>query len=322
MDRKGFAPVLIIGIIALVVIAAAVGWYLVVRQNATVPAGVACTTEAKQCPDGSYVGRTGPDCQFAACPGVAPQASSTVTTQTSSSSISENISSTWQILSDPSNLFTIQAPSNWDLQVLESDTSTYATKEDTVVFPNGAILFFIDVLTPSQWQAILNSGGNNYLAGSSSQYYFVMTQTDDVEDTTNVSATQILAHMLGVFSTFHVTSSNSQNATWTLESFDGIFNINVPPELQVVEVATSSYVTHVFTVRFNQPGDVDSWNVGTIDVYTQAQWNVIQQLQTDAALPTMFMQGGGFVFAKEYSQSNIDPNFDPMLATLQINNSQ
>ncbi|MHB9139688.1 MAG: TspO/MBR family protein [Victivallaceae bacterium] len=36
------------------------------------PAGsgqVACTQEAKLCPDGSYVGRTGPKCEFAACPG-------------------------------------------------------------------------------------------------------------------------------------------------------------------------------------------------------------------------------------------------------------
>ncbi len=29
---------------------------------------VACTQEAKQCPDGSYVGRTGPKCEFKACP--------------------------------------------------------------------------------------------------------------------------------------------------------------------------------------------------------------------------------------------------------------
>ncbi len=28
----------------------------------------ACTADAKLCPDGSYVGRTGSDCQFAACP--------------------------------------------------------------------------------------------------------------------------------------------------------------------------------------------------------------------------------------------------------------
>jgi len=31
--------------------------------------GVACTMEAKQCPDGSYVGRSGPNCEFTACPG-------------------------------------------------------------------------------------------------------------------------------------------------------------------------------------------------------------------------------------------------------------
>lgn len=30
---------------------------------------VACTMEAKICPDGSAVGRTGPQCEFAACPG-------------------------------------------------------------------------------------------------------------------------------------------------------------------------------------------------------------------------------------------------------------
>jgi len=30
---------------------------------------VACTMEAKMCPDGTYVGRTGPRCEFAPCPG-------------------------------------------------------------------------------------------------------------------------------------------------------------------------------------------------------------------------------------------------------------
>ena len=31
---------------------------------------VACTEEAKLCPDGSSVGRVGPNCEFALCPGV------------------------------------------------------------------------------------------------------------------------------------------------------------------------------------------------------------------------------------------------------------
>ena len=30
---------------------------------------VACTMDAKECPDGSYVGRVGPNCDFATCPG-------------------------------------------------------------------------------------------------------------------------------------------------------------------------------------------------------------------------------------------------------------
>ena len=30
---------------------------------------VFCTMDAKQCPDGSYVSRQGPNCEFAPCPG-------------------------------------------------------------------------------------------------------------------------------------------------------------------------------------------------------------------------------------------------------------
>jgi hypothetical protein len=37
-------------------------------METTAPQGVACTMEAKICPDGSAVGRTGPNCEFAACP--------------------------------------------------------------------------------------------------------------------------------------------------------------------------------------------------------------------------------------------------------------
>jgi hypothetical protein len=32
------------------------------------PEGQVCTRDAKVCPDGSTVGRTGPNCEFAACP--------------------------------------------------------------------------------------------------------------------------------------------------------------------------------------------------------------------------------------------------------------
>lgn len=38
------------------------------QLNASGSGQVACTQEAKLCPDGSYVGRTGPKCEFTACP--------------------------------------------------------------------------------------------------------------------------------------------------------------------------------------------------------------------------------------------------------------
>lgn len=53
--------------IALILVAAF--WFMNVRvARAPVNGGYVCTQDAKLCPDGSYVGRTGPDCQFAACP--------------------------------------------------------------------------------------------------------------------------------------------------------------------------------------------------------------------------------------------------------------
>ncbi len=45
------------------------GIYAYSRTNDAVDENaVICTMDAKMCPDGSYVGRTGPNCEFAACP--------------------------------------------------------------------------------------------------------------------------------------------------------------------------------------------------------------------------------------------------------------
>lgn len=62
MDKK--VSVLIIFSIA-VVITIGVSFFL--RNKAARP--IACTMEAKLCPDGTAVGRIGPRCEFAACPG-------------------------------------------------------------------------------------------------------------------------------------------------------------------------------------------------------------------------------------------------------------
>ncbi|OGE76586.1 MAG: hypothetical protein A3C85_00465 [Candidatus Doudnabacteria bacterium RIFCSPHIGHO2_02_FULL_48_21] len=43
-------------------------WYQAIQKPLDEYRGGMCTLEAKVCPDGSQVGRTGPSCQFAKCP--------------------------------------------------------------------------------------------------------------------------------------------------------------------------------------------------------------------------------------------------------------
>lgn len=60
--------------------------YLVGKQGSPLPAPspfptatpIACTMEAQLCPDGSTVGRTGPNCEFTACPALSPKPLQTI----------------------------------------------------------------------------------------------------------------------------------------------------------------------------------------------------------------------------------------------------
>jgi len=64
MFKKGFAPLIIVLIIALLAVGC-IGSYTYIK-NKNKP--IACTQEAKICPDGSSVGRIPPNCEFAECP--------------------------------------------------------------------------------------------------------------------------------------------------------------------------------------------------------------------------------------------------------------
>jgi hypothetical protein len=69
IKSRGFAT---LSLMIFVLVALGIGGYFYARQaqapNITDGGGVACTMEARLCPDGSYVGRQGPKCEFAACP--------------------------------------------------------------------------------------------------------------------------------------------------------------------------------------------------------------------------------------------------------------
>ena len=57
---------IILAVVAVVVLGGMVYFVWPKAPASTQP--IACTQEAKICPDGSAVGRTGPNCEFAACP--------------------------------------------------------------------------------------------------------------------------------------------------------------------------------------------------------------------------------------------------------------
>jgi hypothetical protein len=76
---------ILIGIAVVILIIAGVMWYqsqravviepgtnatTTVTTTATTTGPVACTMDAKACPDGSFVGRAGPKCEFTPCPNV------------------------------------------------------------------------------------------------------------------------------------------------------------------------------------------------------------------------------------------------------------
>jgi hypothetical protein len=73
---RGFAIPTLLIILAILGVAF-FGLALVTAPSHAPEGGVACTVEAKLCPDGSYVGRTGPSCEFAPCPGATSTATTT-----------------------------------------------------------------------------------------------------------------------------------------------------------------------------------------------------------------------------------------------------
>lgn len=65
--QKGFTPIIIALIVLILAGIGGVSYYLMTKESQE---QIFCTMDAKICPDGSAVGRTGPNCEFAACPEV------------------------------------------------------------------------------------------------------------------------------------------------------------------------------------------------------------------------------------------------------------
>lgn len=87
---------------------------LLYAQSAHALSPVACTMEARMCPDGSYVGRTGPNCEFTPCPNIqnpaasCPNISTTLRVGQRNTSVSELqkfIFETYRVQTKPTGYF-------------------------------------------------------------------------------------------------------------------------------------------------------------------------------------------------------------------------
>ncbi len=70
--KKSIHPLVIVLLGVLLFGIGGIGGYYLATKPLSFPAPTACTMEAKLCPDGSSVGRTGPNCEFAPCPASVP----------------------------------------------------------------------------------------------------------------------------------------------------------------------------------------------------------------------------------------------------------
>lgn len=69
MNNSGITLWGAVGILAVLIVGTIV-YYSFAPFAPDAPEGIVCTMDAMQCPDGSYVGRTGPNCEFV-CPAAA-----------------------------------------------------------------------------------------------------------------------------------------------------------------------------------------------------------------------------------------------------------
>ena len=112
-SQKGLAE--IVGIISIALILIVGFIFYQVNQPSIFPLPKdqkACTLEAKLCPDGTSVGRTGPNCEFAPCPTIATSSANTANwkTYTNVNVYSFKYPSEWSVQPAPMNCLTLIQP--------------------------------------------------------------------------------------------------------------------------------------------------------------------------------------------------------------------
>jgi len=107
--NKGMAPIIAL-LIAIVILGGGIGGYVYFKNKPVV-----CPTDTKQCPDGSYVSRVPPKCEFQECPVVASTTTPISTTGITSTPTSTADTAGWKTYRDENLGFEIKYPSGTEI---------------------------------------------------------------------------------------------------------------------------------------------------------------------------------------------------------------
>lgn len=190
MNQQGITKPIGIGIIALIVVlAGGVFGYQYFKDTAsTTNDSVACAQDAKLCSDGSYVGRTGPDCEFVACPDDTNTNSQNNTNTGTSANVNQQINTNTTTVNANTSTATIQeypfAELLDDYMLNSLRVGTFVTTDAVIVgFRSDAILVGA---TPASTETVPilteNANSNSYSQGQGYVITFkVASPTGDPE---------------------------------------------------------------------------------------------------------------------------------------------
>ncbi len=98
-----------LGVMMVVVLGAMYLWLAETAEAPMLEEGVMCTADAMECPDGSFVGRQGPNCEFAECPAPAETAETNQMIQVASPQPGDTVSSPLQLTGQATGLWFFEA---------------------------------------------------------------------------------------------------------------------------------------------------------------------------------------------------------------------
>lgn len=128
-------------LIVLIVLVLIGGIAFAMTRNTPNSEAVICTMDAKLCPDGSYVGRVGPNCEFALCPGASTSTDEMATTTGIINSVT-NASST--------------LTATTSVSLATSTTVTFTSSgfsPSSVIVAEGGKVTFVNNSSASMWPA-------------------------------------------------------------------------------------------------------------------------------------------------------------------------